>query len=314
MASSPAADVLQTIELHGHPVSYRQQGSGPPLLLLHGITASSDCWIEVMPALAERHTVIAPDLMGHGASAKPMGDYSLGAFASTIRDLLLALGHERATVVGHSLGGGVAMQFSYQFPERVERLVLVSSGGLGREVHIMLRAATLPGADFVMPALARTGALGAGAAVGRFLERIGLHPSPDFQGVADGWATLGDEEACRAFLHTARSIIDLGGQRVNASDKLYLAADVPVLIIWGERDPLIPVAHAHSAHELMPHSRLEVFERGGHFPFRDEPLRFAGLINDFVATTEPAQMDAAQVLSVVPERPSKKGNAKDEVA
>ena len=197
-----------------------------------------------MPALAERHTVIAPDLMGHGASAKPMGDYSLGAFASSVRDLLLALGHERATVVGHSLGGGVAMQFSYQFPERVERLVLVSSGGLGREVHFMLRAATLPGADFVMPALAKTGALGAGAAVGRFLERIGLHPSPDFQGVADGWATLGDEEACRAFLHTARSIMDLGGQRVNASDKLYLAADMPVLIIWGERDPMIPVAHA----------------------------------------------------------------------
>ena len=295
MPRTTSADELQTIELHGQPVCYRTSGEGPPLVLIHGITASSACWVPVMPALARNHTVIAPDLMGHGASSKPMGDYSLGAFASSVRDLLLALGHERATIVGHSLGGGVAMQFSYQFPERVERLGLVSSGGLGREVHVMLRAATLPGADIVMPALARMGVLGAGAAAGRWLQSIGMHPSPDLQGIADGLATLGDEDACRAFLHTARSILDLGGQRVDASDRLYLAAGMPVLIVWGRRDPLIPVAHALAAHELMPHSRLEIFEDAGHFPFDDEPARFVAVLESFIADNEPASFDSLEL-------------------
>jgi len=283
------------IDLHGHPLTYRQLGEGPPLLLLHGITSSSQTWTDVLPGLAARHTVIAPDLIGHGASAKPRADYSLGAFAAGMRDLLLALGHERTTVVGHSLGGGIAMQFSYQFPERVERLVLVSSGGLGRELHPLLRSAALPGADWVLPALARTGVLGAGAAAGRALGRLGLSPSADFQGVADGLATLEDPDACRAFLHTARSILDLGGQRVDASDKLYLAAELPVMIVWGERDPLIPVAHAHHAHSLLPHSRLELFERSGHFPFRDEPVRFVAAIEAFMAATAPASADPARV-------------------
>lgn len=282
-----------TLELHGHPVSYHQLGDGPPLLLLHGIAESSESWRDVLPELSERHTVIAPDLLGHGASAKPRGDYSLGAFASGARDLLVALGHERATVIGHSLGGGVAMQFAYQFPERVERLVLVSSGGLGREVHPLLRAATLPGSDWVLPALARTGALGAGAAAARLLGRLGLHPSSDIRGIADGFATLEDPDACRAFLHTTRSIIDPGGQRVSAHDKLYLAGDVPTLIVWGERDPLIPVAHGRAAHELMPHSRLEVFERAGHYPFRDDPVRFVAALRRFIAETEPAAADGA---------------------
>jgi pimeloyl-ACP methyl ester carboxylesterase len=294
MQSSDGDDV-RVVDLHGHPVTYRMLGSGPPLVLLHGITSSSATWDPVLAGLAEHHTVIAPDLLGHGASAKPRGDYSLGAFASDVRDLLLALGHERATIVGHSLGGGVAMQFSYQFPERTERLVLVSSGGLGREVHPVLRAAALPGADWVLPALARTGALGAGAAAGRLLTRIGLDPGADARGIADGVATLEDADTCRAFLHTARSIIDLQGQRVNASDKLYLAAGLPVLIVWGARDALIPVAHAHAAHELLPHARLEVFERAGHFPFRDEPARFVRVLDEFLAETEPATLDAARV-------------------
>ena len=283
-----ADGALRCVDLHGHPIHFRTLGEGPPLLLIHGITASSECWSDVLGPLAERHTVIAPDLLGHGGSDKTTGDFSLGALASMVRDLLLVLGHERATIVGHSLGGGVAMQFSYQFPERIERLVLVSSGGLGREVHPLLRAATLPGADWVMPALAWTGALTAGATATRLLQRAGLHPNSDLTGVATGIATLADPDTCRAFLHTARSIMDPGGQRVDATDRLYLAAGVPVLIMWGARDPMIPVAHAYRAHELMTHSRLEVFEDAGHFPFDDDPLRFVRVLQDFVATTEPA--------------------------
>ena len=137
---------VHEISLHGHRVSYRAGGEGPLLVLIHGITSSSRTWERVLPALAEHHTVLAPDLLGHGESAKPRGDYSLGAYASLLRDLMLALGHDSATIVGHSLGGGVAMQLAYQFPERCERLVLIDSGGLGSEVNFLLRLATLPGA------------------------------------------------------------------------------------------------------------------------------------------------------------------------
>jgi pimeloyl-ACP methyl ester carboxylesterase len=281
----------RTIELHGHPVSYRMAGSGPAIVLIHGITSSSRTWERVVPALAKHHTVIAPDLLGHGESAKPRGDYSLGAYASGVRDLLVALDIPRATVVGHSLGGGIAMQLSYQFPERVERLVLVDSGGLGREVNLMLRAATLPGSEYVLPLLCATPLRDTARALSRALGAVGLKPGADLQGMAEGFASLAAVDARRAFLHTARSIIDLTGQRVSARDRLYLAEGMPTLIVWGERDPMIPVAHGRDAHAAMPGSRLEVFEDAGHFPFNDDPVRFAAVLGDFIATTEPAQHD-----------------------
>jgi pimeloyl-ACP methyl ester carboxylesterase len=281
----------QQIELHGHPVTYHHVGEGPAVVLIHGITSSSRTWRSVIPRLAEQHTVVAPDLLGHGKSAKPRGDYSLGAYASGIRDLLVALGVHRATVVGHSLGGGVAMQFAYQFPERVERLVLVDSGGLGEEVNLVLRAATLPGAEYVLPLLASAPLRGAGARLGGVLGRLGVRASADVRGLAEGFESLGDGAARRAFVHTARSVIDPVGQRVDASDRLYLAAAIPSLIVWGERDRMIPVAHGQSAHELMPGSRLEVFPRAGHFPFNDDPERFAHLLEDFISSTDPAVFD-----------------------
>ncbi|MCW2951970.1 MAG: alpha/beta hydrolase fold protein [Conexibacter sp.] len=279
---------LQELTLHGHRIAYRAAGHGPVLVLVHGITSTSATWEAVMPTLAKRFTVIAPDLLGHGGSAKPRGDYSLGAYASGVRDLLLALGHERATFVGHSLGGGVAMQLAYQFPERCERLVLVSSGGLGREVSILLRAATLPGAEIVLPLLVNHYVLDAGRAVGTLLERIGLRAGTDIAQMAHGHASLADRDARAAFVHTLRTIVDAGGQRVNASDRLYLAEQLPFLIVWGERDSVIPVAHGRAAHQLVPSSRLEIFERAGHFPQLDEPARFLHVLEDFVDGTEAA--------------------------
>jgi len=283
------------IELHGHPVTYLCDGDGPALVLIHGITSSSQTWRSVLPALAEHYTVIAPDLLGHGRSAKPRGDYSLGSYASGVRDLLLALGHPRATVVGHSLGGGIAMQLAYQFPERVERLALVSSGGLGREVNVLLRAATLPGADYVLPLMCRPSLRDAAGALAGLLGRVGWKPSPNLQGMAEGFASLCDDDARRAFLHTARSIIDPSGQRVSATDRLYLAEEMPTLIVWGDRDPMIPCAHGVAAHEAMPHSRLEIFEDAGHFPFNDDPMRFVAVLRDFMDTTEPAGFDEEHV-------------------
>jgi pimeloyl-ACP methyl ester carboxylesterase len=276
--------------LHGQRVSYRTAGSGPPLLLLHGIANSSETWARVAPLLSERFTVIAPDLLGHGKSATPRGDYSLGAHASGARDVATALGHERVTVVGHSLGGGIAMQFAYQFPERSERLVLVSSGGLGREVHLLLRAASLPGADYLLPALTSQRLVGLGRDLGGLLARVGLRPAGDIGVLARGFAELDNAGSRQAFLHTLRAVVEPSGQRVSANNRLALAASLPALIVWGEDDSIIPVAHGAAAHEAMPGSRFVVFEGAGHLPQEAQPQRFAALLTEFCEGTEPAQL------------------------
>jgi pimeloyl-ACP methyl ester carboxylesterase len=285
----PARPQIETreIELHGHLVSYTIAGEGPVIGLIHGITETADVWRDVIPRLAEDHTVIAGDLLGHGRSAKPKGDYSLGAYASGLRDLMGALGFERGTVVGRSLGGGIAMQFAYQFPEYTERMVLVSSGGLGREVHPLLRAATLPGSELVMPLIFPGWAIRAGETVGRALSRIGVDVRADIAEMGRGYSSLHDEEAREAFRHTLRAVVDPGGQRVSALDRLYLAEDMPVMLVWGSDDPIIPVEHGRNAHELIPRSRLVEFEGSGHWPQLDDPERFAAELVDFIATTEP---------------------------
>jgi pimeloyl-ACP methyl ester carboxylesterase len=279
------------LTLHGNRVRYLIGGSGPAVVLIHGITSSADTWASAMSGLARGHTVIAPDLLGHGASAKPRGDYSLGAYASGVRDLVAALGHDRVTVVGHSLGGGVAMQFAYQFPERTERLVLVSSGGLGKEVNLLLRAAALPGTELVLPFLVPTWLGRAVNGAGWVGARLGIRARPDLGEVVRGFLSLGDAESRAAFLHTLRAVIDPGGQRVSGHDRLYLAANLPTLLVWGERDPIIPVAHAHAAHAAMPGSRLELFAASGHFPHLDDTVRFVATLRDFLATTAPARLD-----------------------
>ena len=280
----------QEIELHGQRVSYRTAGSGPALLLLHGIANSSDTWARVAPLLSEHYTVIAPDLLGHGESATPRGDYSLGAHASGARDVVTALGHERVTVVGHSLGGGIAMQYAYQFPERTERLVLVSSGGLGRDVHVLLRAASLPVADYVLPALTSQRLVGLGRDLGGLLAKLGLRPSDDIAVLARGFAELDNAGSRRAFLHTLRSVVEPGGQRVSAEDRLGLAARLPTLIVWGEDDSIIPVAHGEAAHEVMPGSRFVRFEGAGHMPQESQPHHFAAVLTEFCEATEPARL------------------------
>src|SRR5271169_782456 len=255
----------RTVALHGRSVTYFQEGSGPLLLLIHGMAGTYENWQAVIEPLARDHTVLAPDLPGHGASAPGGGDYSLGALAAGLRDLLIALGHERATIVGHSLGGGIAMQFAYQFPEITERLVLVCSGGLGPEVSPVLRAAALPGASLFIAATAGPGRV-AGSAVARGLAAVGLQPKPDLAEVARGYASLADPGHRDAFLATLRSVVGTGGQRVSAGDRLYLTEGVPVLIIWGERDPIIPVRHGEEACQAIAGSRLEIFDGVGHMP------------------------------------------------
>jgi pimeloyl-ACP methyl ester carboxylesterase len=286
-------------------VNFNIAGQGPPVVLIHGVAGRAAQWDQTAQLLAETHTVIAPDLLGHGDSAKPRGDYSLGAHASGIRDLLVGLDVTSATVVGHSLGGGIAMQFAYQFPERCERLVLVSSGGLGEDVHLLLRAATLPGSEFVLPLLAHPRVVEVVSVIPRALGQIGLRTRPDLTEMARGYQSLSNAEARSAFIHTLRAVIDPTGQRINASDRLYLASNMPSLIIWGNRDRIIPVDHAQPTHEAMPGSRLELFEESGHFPHLDDPLRFARTLERFLDETEGAQLDIGMMRDLVLDRDPK---------
>ncbi|MBI2705957.1 MAG: alpha/beta fold hydrolase [Actinobacteria bacterium] len=254
------------------------------------MAGSATTWKAVMPKLAKHFTVLAPDLIGHGRSDKPMTDYSLGNYAAGMRDFLVALGIDRATVVGQSLGGGVAMQMAYQHPERVERLVLVASGGLGREVSVILRLLTIPGGEYVMPLIFNRFARDVGNRVSLLLRRAGLR-APE---VEEGWrafVSLTEPQNRVAFVRTLRAVIDLGGQSVSAHDRLYLAAHMPTLIVWGTRDPIIPIEHGHAAHAAMPGSRFEVFEGSGHFPHCEEPDHFADVMVDFVAETPSSMVD-----------------------
>ena len=293
------------VTLHGHRVNFNIAGRGPAVVLIHGVAGRAGQWDQVVGLLAEHHTVLAPDLLGHGDSAKPRGDYSLGAHASGIRDLLVALRIERASVVGHSLGGGIAMQFAYQYPERCERLVLVSSGGLGEDVHVLLRAATLPGSEFVLPLLAHPRVLDIAAMIPRTLGWLGLRTRVDLEEMARGYQSLSNAEARSAFIHTLRGVIDPTGQRINASDRLYLASKMPSMVVWGCRDRIIPVEHAQPAHTAMPGSRLELFEEAGHFPHLDDPLRFARTLEAFFHETKPAALEADDMRELVLARDAK---------
>ena len=274
-----------TVTLHGHELSYLDSGKGPVVLFIHGILGSHRNWAHLIDRMDDNHRVIVPDLFGHGHSAKPMGDYSLGAHAATMRDLLDSLGIDRVTLVGHSLGGGIAMEFYYLFPERVERLVLVGSGGLGREVNRVLRSATLPGAEWVLPVIASGWVRGGVETAGKVLSKVGWKPGSDISVIWQGFTSLDDGETRRAFLATTRAVIDPGGQSVSAHDYLPESLPIPTLIVWGTRDRMIPAWHAVRAQQSIPHCRVELFEGAGHFPHLDEPDRFADLLREFIATT-----------------------------
>ena len=292
---------LSHVTIHGHDVSYRRGGEGETVLLLHGLAGSSRTWRAVLPELTLTHDVIAPDLLGHGESAKPMGDYSLGAFASGLRDFLAALDVPSATIVGHSFGGGVAMQLAYQHPELCDRLVLVSSGGLGREVSWLLRLLTLPGAEQLMPLMFPRLIADRGDDVGRVLGRIGLR-SPHLAEMWRAYASLAGAENRRAFVRTIRGVIEPGGQTVSALDRLYLAAHLPTLIVWGNKDDIIPVKHAAAAHEAIPGSRLALLAGVGHFPHIEAPDRFLSVLIDFLGSTTAGQTDAVRLHDILRSR------------
>jgi pimeloyl-ACP methyl ester carboxylesterase len=279
---------LQHVTIHGHPVGYRRAGSSndQSILLIHGLAGSSKTWDAVIDPLAVEYDVIAPDLLGHGESAKPRGDYSLGAFASGLRDFLAVLDVGSVTVVGHSFGGGVAMQLAYQYPHLIDRLVLVGSGGLGREVSALLRLLTLPGAEYLMPLGFPKFVVDKSNDLGQFLGRRNIR-SARLGEMWRAYASLAGASNRQAFVKTMRNVIEPGGQTVDATDRLYLAARVPVMIVWGDRDGVIPVEHGRRAHAAIDGSRLEILEGVGHFPHVEAPDAFVDTLLDFMRTTAP---------------------------
>lgn len=279
---------VQFRTLHGYRRAFVRAGRGPAVLLIHGIGDSSQTWRHLIPDLAADHTVVAPDLLGHGASDKPRADYSIGGYANGMRDLLSVLGIERVTVVGHSMGGGVAMQFAYQYPERCERLVLVSTGGISHEVHPLLRLASAPNTDLLLPLMGLNATRLAVRSAFWMLEVFGTDLGRDADDMMRVFDTLPDETARRAFVRTLRAAVDWRGQAITMLDRCYLTSGMPTLLMWGAHDAVIPYRHAKVAHAAMPGSRLETFEDAGHFPHHREPARFAAVLRNFMSTTSPA--------------------------
>jgi pimeloyl-ACP methyl ester carboxylesterase len=294
---------LKYVELHGDRIAYRDAGSGETVLLIHGMAGSSDTWRAVIPQLAKKYRVVAPDLLGHGRSDKPRGDYSLGAFAVWLRDLLDELGVTRATIVGQSLGGGVAMQFVYQHPDYCERLVLISSGGLGPDVGWTLRLLSAPGAELIMPIIAPTPVLKAGNKLRAWFRSAGIQ-SPRGAEMWSAYSSFADAQTRQAFLRTLRSVVDYRGQAVSALNRLHVASELPIMAIWGDQDQIIPVSHAYAAQTARPESRLEVLEGVGHFPQVERPTEVVDLIDDFITTTSGTATPTVDSSRTAPQPPT----------
>lgn len=297
-------DDVKFLDLQGDRVAYRDAGSGEVLLLIHGMAGSSDAWRDLIPRLAKNHRVVAPDLLGHGQSTKPRGDYSLGAFAVWLRDFLDELGVAQATIVGHSLGGGVAMQFLYQHPDYCERLILISSGGLGPDVGWILRLLSAPGAEFVLPVIAPAPVLKAGNKIGSWFTSAGMR-APRASEIWRAYSSFSDRPTRDAFLRTLRSVVDYRGQAVSALNRLHVRSELPTLAIWGADDQIIPVEHGHAAMAVRPGGRLEVLPGVGHFAHVEAPDKVADIIDDFMTTTKSTGGDVAPLIDVLPgeERP-----------
>ena len=273
----------QSVVAGGHEIAYQAAGpsDGPPVLLLHGLASDSGTWDLALTALAGHGLrVLAVDLLGHGGSAKPVGSYLLDDFADSLAAFFDAVGLRAATLCGHSLGGAIAVHFGARHPDRVERLVLVAAGGLGREVHPMLRAATLPVAPAVLELALRP-------RLRRWYGRPGLHRAlrltpENVTNLRRAGRALGSADGRAAFFASLRGVIEPAGQRGSFIEMKTLAEHVPTMLVWSAGDPVIPVAHAHAAHAHLPGSRLVIFPGGGHEPHRRHAGRFADEVAAFV--------------------------------
>ena len=284
---------MQTTMLNGRELAYHEAGAGegkPTILLIHGMAGSSTTWREMIPRLEQQFHVIAPDLPGHGQSSLEFDDYSLGAMASALRDLLVVKGVARCTIIGQSLGGGVALQFVYQYPDFCERIALIGSGGLGREVNWILRLLAVPGAGFLLTGAAAPVFVNVGNSARRFFQDKGIRAAA----MDESWAafeSLSRPGHRRTFFKTLRAVVDNKGQAVSATNRFQLAGQLPFQLIWGDRDPIIPVAHGHATHKAIPGSHLAIVPGAGHYPHVEDPSTVERILVEFMDSTEPGYID-----------------------
>ncbi len=279
---------LQYVTIHGHRRAFVKTGQGPVILLLHGMACDHTTWTSVIEKLAQDYTVIAPDLLGHGLSDKPRADYSVGGYANGMRDLITVLNIDKVTVVGHSLGGGVAMQFAYQFPERTERMILVAPGGLGREVTPAIRVVTLPFFHTAMGVVTLPGVRQLATGALRVASRLDGAALRDLDEVADIVESLRDPRARSALVHVVRGCVDYRGQIITMVDRAYLTQRLPMCVIWGSEDQVIPVAHSETVRRIAKTATVKIVEGAGHFPHKDHPDEFVRTVRRFMSKTEPA--------------------------
>lgn len=262
---------------------YWVTGQGSPLLLIHGLGASCDYWRYNIRAFSQGYQVYALDLPGFGRSDKRIDDYSLHFAGEFVAAFLDAQGVDRASLVGNSLGGAVSLQFAVQHPHRLEKLVLVSSGGLGRELPLSFRLLTIP-------LLGESMAWAWGTRVGTRLTLRSIVYDP--QVIKDEFVNEMAElarlpGAKEMLLSVARTGINLRGQNMKLLEPLLRRVpeiEAPTLIIWGAQDPIIPVAHAHIAHQMIRNSRLHIFDRCGHMPQIEKPEEFNRLVLEFLGS------------------------------
>lgn len=275
------------VNLNGTEISYRyMSGTGVPVLLVHGVGSSMDTWSDLSSRInGAGRPVVVVDLFGHGRSGAGNGDYSLGANATMLRDLLDYLGIDQVHLVGHSLGGGVSMQMFSQFPDRIASLTLIASGGLGTEVGASLRAATLPGSELVIRVISRPEVTSTLKHVVGVLGVFGIRRHGFDDRLVKTLQDLNDEARLSGFVNTLRSVIGIAGQRVSALDKLTLVKPERTLIIWGDSDPMLPSAHGYALHALLPGSRIVIVAESGHDPHGDNPeLVFSELVSHIART------------------------------
>ena len=268
-------------EVRGLGIRYWKIGDGPPLLLIHGLGASAEIWMHNYEAFSRDYTVYVPDVPGFGRSEKPRGPCSMSdllmGFTGQFMD---SLGIERAHLVGQSLGGGMALKTALQCPERVDKLVLVGSAGLGSGVMHALRLMSLP---VIGELLSRPSRIGARI----FFSLAVKDRSVLTRDFLDCYYRLFSlPGAQRMLLATVREIVDMGGARDHLvrpiMDNLQRLTQ-PALIIWGRQDRVLPVRQAHFAHENLAGSRLVIYDHCGHVVNLERPREFNRDVLDFLS-------------------------------
>lgn len=252
---------------------------GSYVLLLHGIAASIEFWNLNIQALAKAHRVVALDMVGFGHTDKPSAPYSLSYFARFVKDFMDIRGIGRAHVVGFSLGGGVALRLAIDYPEVVEKLVLVDSVGLGKEAALLLRSMAIPGIGSL---LSRPNKMGSAMLYRTCFQnkKFPLDPLIDL-----GYRLSALPGAQQAFLSTMKAVATIRGVRKEVYGPI--VEHLPniharTLIVWGQQDRILPVAHAHLAAKRLPHSETCIFDPCGHLPHIEKSEKFNEVVGEFL--------------------------------